>query len=154
MVATDGPWLDVEVAAKQGATPTVGPGQAIVPIDGAVWVDVTVSQARFVVVDRIRITIGGPVLAKTIDVPHGVRTFHWAGSVAVGAVDTWVGVTADGDTPLPVEQTGTYQKDKWKRAGDTPFAIASPILVDGDGDGRWKRGDADLRLAPATRSPR
>jgi hypothetical protein len=28
----------------------------------------------------------------------------------------------------------------------TPFAIASPILVDADGDGRWKRGDADVLL--------
>jgi hypothetical protein len=151
VVATSGPWLDVEVASKLGATPTVGPGQSITPVDGHVWVDVTVSQARFVHVDRIRITTGGPVLAQTIDVPPNVRTFHWAGSIAVGAVDTYVGVTADGDTPLPVEQTGTYQKDKWNRRGDTPFAIASPILVDADGDGHWKRGDADLTLAPATR---
>ena len=162
VVATSGPWLDVEVAAKQGATPTVGPGQSIAPIDGAVWLDVTVSQARFVHVDRIRVTIGGasaaggiggPQLVQTIDVPPNVRSFHWAGSITVGAADTWLGVTADGDTALPLEQTGTYQRDKWNRAGDTPFAIASPILVDGDGDHRWKRGDADLPLtsAPATR---
>ena len=154
VVATSGPWLDVEVAAKQGATPTVGPGQAIVPVAGSVWVDVTVAQARFVHVDRIRVTIGGasgPALAQTIDVPPNVRTFHWAGAIAVGTVDTWVGVTADGDTPLPLEQTGTYQHDKWGRRGDTPFAIASPILVDADGDKRWKRGDADLSLASATR---
>ena len=152
VVATSGPWLDVEVAAKQGATPTVGPGQSIVPASGAVWVDVTLSQARFVVVDHIRITVGGPVgpvLAQQIDVPKQVRSFHWAGAIAVGTADTWIGITADGDTPLPVEQTGTYQKDKWKRAGDTPFAIASPVLVDADGDGRWKRGDADLAVGSA-----
>ena len=143
VVATSGPWLDVEVAPKRGA-PTVGPGQHVVPVDGAVWVDVTVSQARFVHVDRIRITIGGPKLAQQIDVPAG-RSFHWAGSIAV-AGDTWLGVTADGDTPLPVEQTGTYQKDKWNRAGDTPFAFAAPVLIDGDGDGHWKRGDAELLL--------
>ena len=92
-----------------------------------VWVDVTVSQARFVHVDRIRITIGGPAgpRCETIDVPAGVRTFHWAGAIEVGTADTWIGVTADGDTPLPLEQTGTYQQDKWNRAGVTPFAIAS-----------------------------
>jgi len=149
VVATSGPWLDVEVAAKQGATPTVGPGQAIVPVGGSAWVDITVSQARFVHVERIRITVGaptGPALAQTIDVPAGVRVFHWAGPIAVGTADTWIGVTADGDTPLPLEQTGTYQKDRWSRPGVTPFAIASPILVDGDGDHRWKRGDADLPL--------
>ena len=33
--STSGPWLDVEVASKQGATPTVGPGQAIIPDHGA-----------------------------------------------------------------------------------------------------------------------
>jgi hypothetical protein len=149
VVATTGPWLDVEVAADKGATPTVGPGQSIAAKDGAVWVDVTVSQARWVHVDRIRITIGGgrgPELVQTIDVPPNVRTHRWAGRIAVGAADTWLGVTADGDTALPLEQTGTYQKDRWNRAGVTPFAIASPILIDGDGDGRWKRGDADLAI--------
>ena len=149
VVATSGPWLDVEVAAKQGATPTAGPGQSIVPDAGKVWVDVTVSQTRWVHVDRIRITIGtptGPQLAQTIDVPPNVRTFSWRGAIDVGTVDTWLGITADGDTPLPVALTGTYQKDRWHRAGDTPFAIASPILIDADGDGRWKRGDADVPL--------
>ena len=170
VVATSGPWLDVEVAAARGATPTVGPGQALttarptppgqgvagpVPRDRSIalgrsaWVDVTLSQARFVHVDRIRITVGtpaGPALATTVDVPPGVRTYRWAGAIELGAADTWIGVTADGDTPLPLEQTGSYQKDKWNRDGVTPFAIASPILIDADGDHRWRRGDADLEL--------
>jgi hypothetical protein len=148
VVATSGPWLDVEVAAARGATPTVGPGQALHAAHTA-WVDVTVSQARFVHVDRIRITVGaatGPALATTVEVPPGVRTYHWAGAVELGGADTWIAVTADGDTPLPLEQTGSYQKDKWNRDGVTPFAIASPILIDTDGDGRWRRGDADLAL--------
>jgi len=148
VVATSGPWLDVEVAAAAGATPTVGPGQAL-HATGSAWVDITVSQARFVHTERIRVMLGGPTgpaLAHTIDVPPGVRTYHWAGAVALGNTDTWIGVTADGDTPLPLEQTGSYQKDRWNRPGVTPFAIASPILVDVDGDHRWKRGDADVVL--------
>jgi hypothetical protein len=145
VVATTGPWLDVEVAPAQGVTPTVGPGQAVVPRDHAVWLDVTVSQTRFVHVDRIRITVGGGA-TQTIDVPANVRTHRWAGRVEVGAADTWIGITADGDTPLPIELTGSYQQDKWKRGGVTPFAIASPILVDADGDGHWKRGDADIAV--------
>jgi hypothetical protein len=148
VVATSGPWLDLEVASARGATPTVGPGQ-LLRARGSAWVDITMSQARFVHVDRIRITVGaptGPVLAETVDVPAGVRTFHWAGAIPLGDHDTWIGVTADGDTPLPLEQTGTYQKDKWNHPGVTPFAIASPVLVDVDGDGRWKRGDADLEV--------
>lgn len=144
VVATSGPWLDVEVAPAEGVTPTVGPGQAVVPRDHAVWVDVTVSQTRFVHVDRITITVGGK--AQVIAVPPSVRTHRWAGRVEVGTEDTWIGITADGDTALPLPLTGSYQKDKWKRDGVTPFAIASPILVDADGDGHWKRGDADLTV--------
>ena len=151
VVATTGPWLDVEVAANQGATPTVGPGQSLAPDAGGVWVDVTVHQTKWVKVERIRITIGadtGPQLAQTIDVPAGVREHHWAGRIAVGTADTWIGVTADGDTAMPLEFTGSYQKDKWGRAGVTPFALISPILVDVNADRRWRRGDADLALGP------
>ncbi|HEX3476775.1 MAG TPA: CehA/McbA family metallohydrolase [Kofleriaceae bacterium] len=148
VVATSGPWLDVEAAPHRGATPTVGPGQALAA-HGTAWLDITVSQARFVHTAWIRITVGspsGPALAATIDVPPGARSFRWAGPVDVGTEDTWIGVTADGDTPLPLEQTGSYQRDRWHRPGVTPFAIAAPILVDADGDHRWKRGDADLPL--------
>ena len=93
--------------------------------------------------EQIRVTVGspeGPRLVHTEEVPSGVRTHHWAGWVDVGDADTWLAVTADGDTPMPLEQTGSYQKDKWKRPGVTPFALASPILIDADQDGTWTRG--------------
>ena len=48
------------VAKVPAGTPTVGPGQSLVPQNGAVWLDVTVHQARWVKTERIRITIGGP----------------------------------------------------------------------------------------------
>ena len=108
---------------------------------GTVWVDVALAQASFVKTERIRITIGGkdgPALAQQIDVPADVRTFHWAGAIAVGPRDTWIGVTADGDTALPLALTGSYQRDRWQRPGVTPYAIAAPILVDGNGDRRWR----------------
>jgi hypothetical protein len=145
-VATTGPWLDVEAAPKQGATPTVGPGQSLVPDAGGVWLDITVAQTAWVKAERIRITVGGK-LAQEIEIPAGKRTFQWTGRVEVGAdTDTWIGVTADGDTAMPLALTGTYQKDKWNHAGVTPFALISPILVDVNGDHRWVRGDADLAL--------
>jgi hypothetical protein len=149
VVATTGPWLDVEAAPKRGVTPTVGSGQSLQPDGGAIWLDITVAQTRWVKTERIRITIGapdGPRLVQQIEVPPDVREHHWAGRVEVGAQDTWVGVTADGDTAMPLEFTGTYQRDKWKRAGVTPMVLISPILVDADRDGRWKRGDADVVL--------
>src|SRR5690606_11573315 len=48
VVATTGPWLDVEVTSARGRTPTVGPGQSLVPEDGAVWIDITLAQTRWV----------------------------------------------------------------------------------------------------------
>jgi hypothetical protein len=148
VVATSGPWLAVEAGATQGAALTAGPGQGL-RAARTVWLDIALSQARFVHTERIRVAIGtpsGPALATTIDVPPNVRTHRWAGPIEVGPTDTWIGVTADGDTPLPIEQTGSYQQDRWHRPGVTPFAIASPILIDVDGDGRWQRGDANLAL--------
>ena len=149
VVATSGPWLDVEASAKQGATPTVGPGQSLVPDGGAIWLDITVAQTKWVKVERLRITVGtaeGPKLVQQIDVPAGVREHRYGGRIEVGAQDTWIGVTADGDTAMPLEFTGTYQRDRWNRAGVTPMALISPILVDVDRDGRWTRGDADIPL--------
>lgn len=147
VVATNGPWIDVEVSTTAGQ-PSVGPGQSLHSA-GSVWVDVTVERAKFVKVERLRITIGGatkPELVKTIDVPKDLRKFRWAGAIALPARrDTWIAVTADGESPLPVEVTGNYHKLR-NRKGVTPFALASPILVDVDGDHRWKRGMADLPL--------
>lgn len=151
VVATTGPWLDVEVAAKDGDRATVGTGQAVAAADGHVWVDLELAQASFVAADTIRIVVGGPdgpAVARTLAVPAGERRFRWRGRVAVGAVDTWLGVDASGSQVLPVELTGTYQIEKG-RAGVTPHALINPVLIDGDGDGRWRRGEADLALPAA-----
>jgi hypothetical protein len=118
----------------------------MVSAKGNVTVDITLSQAKWVKCEQIRITIGGPKLVQTIEVPPGARTHHWSGTIDVGTTDTWIAVTADGDTAMPLEFTGTYQKDKWGHPGVTPFALASPVLIDVDGDGHWKRGDADIVL--------
>ncbi|MBA3463085.1 MAG: CehA/McbA family metallohydrolase [Deltaproteobacteria bacterium] len=147
VVATSGPWLEVAISDTETSKTIAGPGQFLKATTGTAWVDITLAQATYVQVDRLRITVGtpdGPTLLSTIDVPRGQRNFHWAGAIKVGPADTYIGVVADGDTALPLEQTGTYQKDKWKRPGVTPFAISSPVLIDADGDGRWKRGEADL----------
>jgi hypothetical protein len=143
-VATTGPWLDVEIAG-------VGPG-GLARARGTAVVDVTLYQARFVRCEQIRITVGtalGPRLVQTIDVPAGARRHHWRGAIQLGDRDTWVGVTAEGDTALPLELTGSYQRDRWSRRGVTPYAIASPVLLDVDGNGRWRRGAADLGVPSA-----
>jgi hypothetical protein len=149
VVATSGPWLDVEVATDKDATRTVGPGQSLAAKTGTVWVNVTIEQATFSHADRIRVVVGtpdGPRVMRSLWVRPGQAKYTWSGEVAVGDRDTWLAVTADGDDPLPLEITGTYQRDRWNHAGVTPFAIAAPILIDADGDGRWRRGDAHIRL--------
>lgn len=140
-VATTGPWLDVHASADPAAMSIAGPGQRI-GATGALWLDVTLAQAKFVHADHIRVTVGGPDGPRVVldePVPPGARTHHWAGWIDVGTADTWVAVTADGAAPLPLDQTGSYQYDKWKHPGVTPFAITSPILVDADQDGTWTR---------------
>lgn len=151
--ATSGPWLDVEVKTSDTASASVGAGQALKLVrqpeqPAQVWVDVTLYQANFVHTDSIRIMVGsaqGPTVAQTINVVANAPSTHWAGWISVGAADTWLGVDAGGDTPLPIELTGTYQIEK-KRTGVTPFALIAPILLDVDGDDRWQRGTTNLDL--------
>jgi hypothetical protein len=147
-VATTGPWLEVRASASPTASRAVGPGQ-VLRARTRVWLDVTVAQARFVKTARLRVWLGtprGPELVRELEVPAGVRRHPWSGWISVGRADTWLVVTADGDAPLPLDQTGSYQHDKWKHAGVTPFAIAAPILVDANRDGRWRRKGRSLRV--------
>jgi hypothetical protein len=145
VIATNGPWLDVEVAAAKGEK-SVGPGEAV-QARGSAWIDITLERAKFIEIERIHITIGGPTgpqLIETIEVDRTQRRFRWSGKLALPRRDTWIGVTADGGRPLPREVTGTYHYDRGRSV--TPFALASPILVDADGDGRWRRGKSELVL--------
>lgn len=153
VVATTGPWLDVEVGVTSQQS---GPGQSL-RASGKVPVDIELSQAAFVNAERITIHVGGKpavTFGPGTTAPGytpGARVTRLRTEIDVGSDDTWIAVTADGDTPMPKEITGTYQQDKWQRPGVTPFAIAAPILIDADGDGRWKRGGADLLLGDALR---
>ena len=125
-LATTGPWLDVEVAAV-GGTASAGPGQTVHAPGGQVTVDIELAQASFVHADHIRVLVGGEVV-RTEPVPDGARRHRLTLTVPV-TPPTWIGVDAGGDTPLPIELTGTYQLEKGRK-GVTPFAIINPIRVE------------------------
>ncbi|HEX7700389.1 MAG TPA: CehA/McbA family metallohydrolase [Kofleriaceae bacterium] len=139
-MATSGPWLDAAAWVAKG-DPHVGPGQVIAARDGKVYVTITTAQASWMNATRLRITIGDKTTTVAIDKK---ALFSYELELEVGTEDTFIGVAIDGDDPEPLELTGTYQRDKWKHPGVTPFAVISPILVDADGDHHWKRGDADI----------
>jgi hypothetical protein len=127
VVATTGPWLDVEAVA--GGAPA-GPGETLDAPGGHVTLDIEVSQARFSKADRLRVLTGngtGPRVVHTVDVPPGG---HWRGTVelALGPGDAWIGVDVGGDEPLPAAITGS---GLWEGGGpgEAPFALINPILV-------------------------
>ena len=140
-IASSGPWLDVEAwpTADHTGLP-FGPGQIVTAHDRKVHLVITTAQPAWMHAKRIRIQVGD----ETIEKPFGNTDLQL--DLDVGNDDTFIGVAVDGDEPLPLELTGTYQRDKWNKPGVTPFAVISPILVDADGDHHWKRGDTDLRF--------
>lgn len=140
-MATSGPWLEVGAWSSKAdrMQPPVGAGGVIGARGGKIYLSITTAQASWMHATRLRITVGDHTTTVAIG-----QTFHDEVELDVGSEDTFIGVAIDGDDPEPLELTGTYQRDKWKHPGVTPFAAISPILVDADGDHHWKRGDADL----------
>lgn len=130
-LATSGPWLEVSVNGS-GAGET-----AEIPAPGEAPVEIRLRQASYVKATRVRILVGGQVV-RTLDVPPGARAFDWAGTVSV-AGDTWIGVDAGGDEPLPLELTGDWVRSRGQ-IGVLPFALVSPVRVDVGGDG-WTFGE-------------
>src|SRR5262249_5893267 len=130
VVATTGPWLDVRTA--DGA----GTGGFTSTTSGTVTLDIFMRQASFVHVNRIRVWVGNQI-AMTLTVDPTQRRYEWIGPVAVGTADTWIGVDALGDDPLPESMTGGFLIWASQGRGMVPVALINPILVDADGDGAW-----------------
>jgi hypothetical protein len=147
VMATTGPWLDVVTGDGAGA------GELTRPADGKVALHVSLRQASFVHANRVRIWVGTELRA-TLPIDAGARAFDWDGDVDVGAAETFIGVDALGDDLLPQSVTGDFLF--WNQgSGVPPAAFINPILVDGNGDGRWGVAQAPLVTPdlPATPSP-
>jgi hypothetical protein len=139
-VATTGPFLDVRVEG------TAGPGDLATATGGSVVLEAHLRQPTYVRATRLRVWVGG-VLRRTVDVPPGTTAFHFSSREAVGPVDTWIGVDAAGDEPIPWEMPGDYLY-LHDRGGMLPFAIISPVRVDADGDGDYAPPAPTLKAIP------
>ena len=148
VVATTGPWLDVEVAPTEGATPTVGPGPGARAARAARCGSTSrSSQAKFVHVERIRITVGGA------DGSCRRSTCPPACARITGRARSRSATPTRGSASPPMatrrcrsSSPARYQKDKWSAPASRRSRSHRPILVDADGDGHWKRGDADVSV--------
>lgn len=98
-----------------------GPGETATATNGSVHVVVDVRQAAWCGATTTKIVVGNTL--------HATAGTHWEGDLPITS-PTWIGVTVEGPTTLPLEMTGTYQRDKWQHPGITPYAVISPILVE------------------------
>lgn len=118
--ATTGPYLEVVVSAGESHA---GPGEALRATDHVHYA-ITVAQASFVKATTLTIQLGAQ--QTVLAVSPGVA--HLEGDLPISEA-TFFGVSVEGDEPLPLEITGSYQKDKWGKRGITPFAVISPITI-------------------------
>jgi hypothetical protein len=139
-VATTGPFLDVRVEGS------AGPGDVVTATGGSVALEVHLRQPTYVRATRLRVWVGGE-LRRTVEIPAGSTAFHFSSREAVGPSDTWIGVDAAGDEPIPWVLPGDYLS-LHGRGGMLPFAIISPVRIDTDGDGSYALPALPLKGVP------
>jgi hypothetical protein len=141
VLMTTGPWLDVRVSGARM-------GEIAAATGGKVTVSIVLLEASYVKISRIRVLLRRQ-LVQALDVPPGSTHFEWSGEVEVGATDGWIAVDAIGTEPLPRELHGLAVGKKAMPA----FAMINPILVDGDGDGRYTPRTEKPWVAPDVQPP-
>jgi hypothetical protein len=136
VMLTTGPWLAVRAGGA-------GPGELAVATDGTVRVEIELRQATFVRATRVRLWLARQ-LVETIAMPPGSTAFAFGATLPVGATDTWIGVDAAGDEPLPRALHSLADG----KLPVPPFAMVNPILVDADGDGVYTPRPAKPAVVP------
>jgi len=133
---------DVVEGNRAGATfTTIGPfvhftvqgeemGATVEARGGSVAVQVAVQAASWIDCDRVKVVVDG-VVERVLDVPNSrdPRRFEAAFEVPFER-DGWICVLVEGDDPMaPVVQSPARPV--------RPLAVANPVFVDADGNGRW-----------------
>jgi len=107
-------------------------GDLVTPVNGKVSLHITVRAAPWVPVDRVTLYQLGKVV-QTFEVSQVAVPLRFDQTIerSVAGDDFFV-VTAEGNTALPAV---VGDGDAFKVL---PFALTNPILVDADGDGRFR----------------
>jgi hypothetical protein len=147
-VATTGPFLTLRVddrAEGDWITKPTGPLQVSVRMQAASWVKV----------DTVRLLVDGAVV-RTWNVPRvaGVpASLFEAAEVVTVARDAAITAEAEGAEPLPTWLTGDFQLlpniidfcRNPAKPGMIPFAATNAVIVDADGDGKFRAAMAKPR---------
>jgi hypothetical protein len=149
-IATTGPFLTLRVgdsAEGDWVTKPAGPLQVSVRMQAASWVKV----------DTVSLLVDGVVVRKwDVPRPGGVPAPVFEGTETLTlARDAAITAEAEGVTPLPTWLTGDFQLlpniidfcRNPAQPGMIPFAATNAVIVDADGDGKFRAAMAKPRAA-------
>jgi hypothetical protein len=123
-IASNGPFLLLQAGSAQIGDLTSSSG-------GNVQLEVTADAPAWIDVDTVRIYVNGEKVQQFSVTPGQRPLFHKVWTQPVAAGDGWVVAQASGSKPLPSAIVGDVNLQY------SPFALTSPIYLDGDDDGRW-----------------
>ncbi|MBI2374025.1 MAG: CehA/McbA family metallohydrolase [Deltaproteobacteria bacterium] len=124
MVVTCGPYLQIERG-------TAGPGDVSKLEGDLVSVSVRVQAPSWMDVDSVELVTNGGRVVKRVSVPQSLEPIRFSGTLTASVTpgkDGWVIARARGDRPHPIFARGRPS-----------YAFTNPILLDGNGDGRFGR---------------
>ena len=127
VVATTGPFLRVQSDVRPQ-------GEFIPAKDGRVRLNIDVQCASWIACDRLKVVVNGDVVQtiKLAALDQREGPLHAVQSIELALKqDAWIVILAEGDTPL-----APIVRSRGQRPA-LPLAIANPLWVDADGDGRW-----------------
>jgi len=143
LIMTNGPFLEVEMTAKQGERVSQATaGDDIAAPAGETSLHIRVQCPNWFTVDRVQIFLNGVANEK---LNFTRRTHPAMFNTGVIKFDQEMGLKLDGDTHLIVAAAGEQSRLGAtmgpSHENDIPIAVSNPIFVDVDGNGFQANGD-------------
>lgn len=116
---------------------------------GNVNVRVRVQAANWVPIDTVRLLVNGTIVKSwSLDAKEHAVDFRTEASVKLDGKDVFITAETDSRRPLPADVVGEYASraefglsrcpPRAEEEGGMPaYAVTAPLLLDGDGDGRF-----------------